>query len=60
MTKGGLRMTEMEGCGGCIDLCPAIVISMTNDVVTVNDDLCTGCSISIKVCPMSTPYEMKE
>jgi indolepyruvate ferredoxin oxidoreductase alpha subunit len=43
-------------CGGCIDLCPALAISMINDVVTVDDGLCTGCQICVKVCPMRAPY----
>lgn len=51
---------KCTGCGGCIDLCPAIAISMINDVVIINDELCTGCSICIKVCPMRAPYEEKE
>jgi ferredoxin len=44
------------GCGGCIDLCPAIAISMVNDMVVVNNDICTECQICIKVCPMRAPY----
>jgi len=43
------------GCGGCIDLCPAIAISMINDVVTIDHELCTECSICVKVCPMKAP-----
>ncbi len=34
--------SKCKGCGGCIDLCPVIAISMINDVVTINDELCTG------------------
>ena len=43
-------------CGGCIDLCPAIAISMVNDMVVVNNDTCTDCKICIKVCSMRAPY----
>ena len=43
-------------CGGCIDLCPAIAISMVDDMVVVNNDTCTECKICIKVCPMRAPY----
>jgi len=43
-------------CGGCIDLCPAIAISMVNDMIVVNNDTCTECTICIKVCPMRAPY----
>jgi ferredoxin hydrogenase large subunit len=45
------------GCGGCIDLCPAIAISMVNDEVVVNSDLCNECKICVKVYPVNAPYE---
>ena len=51
---------KFTGCGGCIDLCPLIAISMINDIVTINDELCRGYRICIKVCPMRVPYEEKE
>jgi electron transfer flavoprotein alpha subunit len=47
------------GCGGCIDLCPVIAISMINDVVTINGELCTECKICMKVCPMRAPNEVE-
>ncbi len=40
---------KCTGCGGCIDLCPPIAMSMTNDVVIVSDELCTECGICVKV-----------
>lgn len=43
-------------CGGCIDLCPTIAISMVNDVVVVDNNTCTECTICVKVCPMRAPY----
>jgi len=49
--------TICTGCGGCIDLCPAIAISMIKDVVTINSEQCTECGICIKVCPMQAPYK---
>jgi flavin-dependent dehydrogenase len=51
--------TKCTGCGGCIDLCSEIAISMINDVVTVNEERCTECSTCIKVCPMKAPYEVE-
>ncbi|HUT84673.1 MAG TPA: 4Fe-4S binding protein [Thermodesulfobacteriota bacterium] len=50
--------SKCTGCGGCIDICPAIAISMINDVVTVNNDTCTDCKICVKVCPMRAPAEV--
>jgi NAD-dependent dihydropyrimidine dehydrogenase PreA subunit len=31
---------------------------MINDVVTVNDEICTECGTCIKVCPMKAPCEV--
>ena len=36
---------KCTGCGGCIDLCPSIAISMIQDVVTIDPELCTECTI---------------
>ncbi len=44
-------------CGGCIDLCPAIAISMIDDLVIIDDQLCTECGICVKVCPMNAPVK---
>jgi ferredoxin len=45
------------GCGGCIDLCPAIALSMVDDKVQVDNDICTECKICVKVCPVNAPLE---
>ncbi len=50
---------KCTGCGGCIDLCPSISISMIQDVVTIDQDTCTECKICVKVCPMRAPYEVE-
>jgi len=47
---------KCKRCGGCIDLCPVIAISMIKDVVTIDNDLCTECGSCVKVCPMKAPY----
>ena len=49
---------KCTGCGGCIDLCPQIAISMINDVVTVNEEECNECKNCVKVCPMNAPHEV--
>ncbi len=45
-------------CGGCIDLCPAIAISMINDRVVIDNDTCDECKICVKVCPVRAPKEV--
>ena len=52
--------TKGTACGGCIDLCSVIAISMINDVVTVNNELCTERDTCIKVCPMKAPYKTNQ
>ncbi len=44
-------------CGGCIDLCPTIAISMINDQVVIDPETCTECKICVKVCPVNAPAE---
>jgi ferredoxin len=51
---------KCTGCGGCIDLCPPIAVSLVNDAAVVNDEVCTNCGICIKVCPMGAPYEVNQ
>lgn len=48
---------KCTGCGGCIDLCPVIAISMIDDRVLIDNDTCTECKICIKACPINAPEE---
>ena len=53
-----VRINEEKctSCGGCIDLCPVIAISMIHDTVSVNAETCTECGTCIKVCPLKAPF----
>jgi ferredoxin len=48
---------KCTGCGGCIDLCPVIAISMIDDKVLIDNDTCTECKICVKACPVNAPKE---
>ncbi len=48
---------KCTGCGGCIDLCPVIAISMIDDSVLIGNDTCTECKICVKACPVNAPEE---
>jgi ferredoxin len=48
---------KCTGCGGCIDLCPVIAISMIDDRVLIDNDTCTECKICVKACPVNAPKE---
>ena len=52
-----INQEKCTGCGGCIDLCQSIAISMIQDVVTVDPETCTEGKICVKVCPMGAPKE---
>lgn len=43
-------------CGGCIDLCPVIAISMINDIVVVDGERCEECIHCVSICPLDAPY----
>jgi len=43
------------GCGGCIDMCPVIAVSMFNDVVSIDQETCTECGTCVKLCPVNAP-----
>lgn len=57
ITMAAISTTKCLGCGGCIDLCPAIAIAMIDDVVTIDPDLCTKCGICFKTCPVRAPHD---
>jgi len=46
------------GCGGCIDLCPMIAISMVKDMAMIDNTLCVECKICVRVCPVKAPTEI--
>jgi len=48
---------KCTGCGGCIDLCPVIAISMIDDRVLIDNNTCTECKICVKACPVNAPDE---
>ncbi len=52
-----IDQNKCTGCGGCIDLCPVIAISMIDDRVLIDNDTCTECKICVKACPVNAPKE---
>jgi len=55
-----IKASKCVVCGGCINLYPSIALNIIDDVVTIDEELCTECSICIKVCPMGSPYKLDE
>lgn len=41
-----------DGCGACIEVCPAVVLTMEGEkVAVVNADACTECRACEASCP---------
>lgn len=45
-------VSECQGCGICVDFCPAEAIKMVDTKAKLNNDVCYGCSI----CQIECPY----
>jgi len=53
-----IDLDKCVGCGGCIDLCPMIAISMVTDQAKIDNTLCVECKICVRVCPVKAPTEI--
>ncbi len=52
MFKVEIDAEKCEGCGECVDNCPAEVLEMKDDkAVVVDPDECLGCESCVSVCP---------
>ncbi|RLJ05925.1 MAG: ferredoxin [Candidatus Aenigmatarchaeota archaeon] len=38
-------------CGGCVSVCPATALTLTEHGITVNDN-CNNCGICVNFCPV--------
>ena len=41
---------DCTGCGACVDICPADVITIENDIAIVDKDWCIGCGVCVSKC----------
>ena len=45
---------KCNGCGECVDICPAEVLELANEKMEVaNIDECLGCESCVETCPES-------
>ncbi|MCL5290822.1 MAG: indolepyruvate ferredoxin oxidoreductase subunit alpha [Bacillota bacterium] len=44
---------KCEGCGSCVDPCPAKILGMSDDKAEVTGDAaeCMGCETCVEICP---------
>ena len=47
---------KCEGCGACIDACPAQAIFMVDGKAEINADKCVDCGRCAQVCPKEAIY----
>lgn len=38
-------------CGECVDVCQANALSITNDVLEFNSEVCAFCETCMDICP---------
>ncbi|MTI80650.1 MAG: 4Fe-4S dicluster domain-containing protein [Firmicutes bacterium] len=48
---------KCEGCGECVDACPAAILEMVDGkaVVTGSETDCMGCETCVVTCPHEAP-----
>jgi len=57
--------TKCIGCNICIDVCPNNAISLAEECIIINRDLCEGCGTCAKECPttameiLGKPWELE-
>lgn len=48
-----INQDKCEGCGACVDACPAKILAMAEDKAEVSGDAadCLGCETCLELCP---------
>jgi len=46
-----INMEDCNGCGACIDSCPAGAISLQNNKALIDINLCEECEVCVDACP---------
>ena len=46
-----IKIEDCNGCGACIDSCPAGAISLQNNKALIDINLCEGCEVCVDTCP---------
>jgi len=43
--------TKCQGCGACVNVCPAQAISLIDDIASIDTKKCVECGKCVAVCP---------
>jgi Fe-S-cluster-containing hydrogenase component 2 len=49
-----------QGCGDCLEDCPAGAISLVEGLAAINQELCTACGVCSTLCPQGAIMEVLE
>ena len=52
-----IKKEKCSGCGGCVNLCPAIAIYFRDDKAVIDVEICTECGTCIPICGRGAPQE---
>ena len=52
-----IEKEKCSGCGGCVNLCPAIAIYFRDDKAVIDMEICTECGTCIPICGRGAPQE---
>lgn len=54
---------KCNGCGSCVEVCPASAISLVEEKACINNDLCEECGVCVDECPdeaISLPWDQQK
>lgn len=46
-----IELDRCDGCGDCVEVCPAEAIQLVEGKAQIDPDLCIECEVCVKACP---------
>ena len=51
---------KCDFCGTCISVCPPDCIEVSESNISIDDDICIECNLSVYICPIEVLKEKNE
>lgn len=51
-----VKAEQCQGCGACMDVCPASAIYLVEGTATIDTDHCDACGLCVDACPHDAIY----